>query len=109
MSFLLYWASTERDEVDSAWTVMIAVLVWIAMAMRVRGRARRIVQVVGVALIAWGAAYSVATSFTGYDDTLKTNSPGTYHALAEPRWSVADDGGDGCWQTADGGYLQRRH
>ena len=80
---LLFPGSTERYKADFAWVVAIAaVLLWIALAMRVRGRARRIVQIGGVALIVWGAAYSVAISFTGYYDTLKINSPDTYRALA---------------------------
>ena len=83
---VLFWATTERYEVDTAWMLALAgLLVWIALTQRLRGRVRvrRLVLASGVALIAWGAAFSLAISLTGYYDNLKSGSPSTYRTLAD--------------------------
>jgi hypothetical protein len=83
---ILFWGTTERYEVDFAWMLALTgVLVWLALANTLRSApgARRTVQVAGVALIGWSAAFSIATSLTGYYDSLKSTSPATYRQLAD--------------------------
>ena len=82
ISFSLFGA-TMRYETDFATLLVLAgVLGWIAVAGRLRrGVARRALAIGGAALVAWGACYGVAISFTGYYDGLRAGEPGTYRAL----------------------------
>jgi hypothetical protein len=61
--------------------VLAALLVWLAAVAATRERLRRFLAVGGTALIAYGALVGVAISMTGYYNSLRTGSPGTYRAL----------------------------
>ena len=75
---LLFWGATERYEVDFAWMLALAaVVVWLALALRLRAASawRLAVQTVGVVVIAWSVGFSLAISLAGYYDTLKGDTP----------------------------------
>ena len=78
-----FWGTTERYEMDFTSLLLVAALVlWFAALAALRKRAlRRLLAVGGAVLVAWGALIGTAISVTGYYDSLRTGSPGTYHAL----------------------------
>ena len=77
-----FWGTTMRYEMDFASLfVLAALLVWLAAVAATRQRLRRFLAVGGTALIAYGALVGVAISMTGYYNSLRTGSPGTYRAL----------------------------
>jgi hypothetical protein len=77
-----FWGTTMRYEMDFASLFLLAaLLVWLAAVAATRPPVRRILAVGGTALIAYGALVGVAISMTGYYDSLRTGSPGTYRAL----------------------------
>lgn len=79
------FGTTMRYETDFATLLVLAgVLGWLAVALRARRRTvRRVATVVGASLVAWGALFGVAISFTGYYDGLRTGKPGAYRALQD--------------------------
>jgi hypothetical protein len=77
-----FWGTTMRYEMDFSTLFLIAaLLVWLAAVAATRQPLRRVLAVGGTALIAYGALVGVAISMTGYYDSLRTGSPGTYRAL----------------------------
>jgi hypothetical protein len=76
------WGTTMRYEMDFATLLLLAaLLVWLAAVTATRQPIRRVLAIGGTALIAYGAVVGVAISMTGYYDSLRTGSPGTYRAL----------------------------
>jgi hypothetical protein len=77
-----FWGTTMRYEMDFASLFLLAaLLVWLAAVAATRQPLRRVLAVGGTALVAYGALVGVAISMTGYYDSLRTGSPGTYRAL----------------------------
>jgi hypothetical protein len=77
-----FWGTTMRYEMDFATLILLAaLLVWLAAVAATRQPIRRVLAIGGTALIAYGAVVGVAISMTGYYDSLRTGSPGTYRAL----------------------------
>ncbi len=79
-----FWGTTMRYEMDFLGLLLLAaLLVWLAAVSAVgkSRRVRRLFSVGGAVLIAYGALVGAAISVTGYYDSLRTGSPGTYRAL----------------------------
>ena len=74
---------TERYELDFLPYLVIAATIGWAELIRRAGSRRRATwwRRAGVVLALWGVVVGVAISFTGYYDSLKTGSPGTFEAL----------------------------
>jgi hypothetical protein len=80
-SFALYGA-TQRYEIDFATFLLIAAtLAWLVWADAVGPRARKALMWGGTVLIGWGVIFGVTTGLTGYYDSLRLGSPGTYDRL----------------------------
>ncbi len=74
---------TERYELDFLpYLVIAATIGWAELARRAGSRRRAAWwRGAGVVLALWGVLVGVAIGFTGYYDSLKTGSPGTFKAL----------------------------
>jgi hypothetical protein len=82
--FLSYelMSSTERYEVDFAALLLFASLTaWFALSLGPPGWKRRAVRVFGAVLALWGCLAGLAISFTGFQNLLFANHPGTFRAL----------------------------
>lgn len=84
LAFTLY-GTTQRYELDFASWFLLAGLLGFLGAWHVLrpGWPRRALGVLGAAAVAWGAAYGVAISFTGYYDGLRTGDPEAYETLQD--------------------------
>ncbi|MDX6714441.1 MAG: hypothetical protein QOH30_999 [Baekduia sp.] len=79
MTSFALWGATMRYEVDFASLLIVAAaLGWIAWALSLRGRGRRLVAWGGAVLIAWGVLAGVAIGLQGYYNSLRGADPGTY-------------------------------
>jgi hypothetical protein len=79
-----FFGSTERYEVDFAALLLFAALTaWFALSIGLSGWKRRAVRVFGALLAVWGCLTGVAISFTGYENLLQREHPGTFKALEE--------------------------
>jgi hypothetical protein len=79
-----FWGTTMRYEMDFlALLLLAALLVWLAAVSAVgKSRSvRRLFSVGGAVLVGYGALVGAAISVTGYYDSLRTGSPGTYRTL----------------------------
>ncbi len=77
-----FYATTERYEVDFAPLFLFGALAaWLALAVHLRGRYRRLVRIGGALLVVWGCFAGIAIGFTGYADLLDVNYPSTWSAL----------------------------
>jgi hypothetical protein len=74
--------STERYETDFAGVFLLAALAaWFALSTGAASRRRKAIRILGAAFALWGCLAGVAISFTGYDDLLRTEHPGTWTTL----------------------------
>lgn len=81
VSFAVF-SSTERYETDFAGVLLLAALAaWFALSSGASGRRRTAVRILGAVLALWGCLAGVAISFTGYNDLLHVEHPGTWAAL----------------------------
>jgi hypothetical protein len=79
-----FFGSTERYEVDFAALLLFAALTaWFALSTYLPGWKRKAVRVLGALLALWGCLTGVAISFTGYENLLLREHPGTFKALQD--------------------------
>jgi len=72
--------TTMRYETDDATFFLLPALIgWLALS---SGRGRRVIAILGAAVILYGCFIGTAISFSGYFDGLRTEHPGSYWALA---------------------------
>jgi hypothetical protein len=65
----------------AAFFLVPALLAWLLLLARWSDWRRTTIAVLGLLAIAWGAAFGVAVSMTGYYDGLRRGAPSTYDAL----------------------------
>ena len=102
-----FYNSTERYETDFVAVFLFAALAaWFALSSGAPSRRRRAVRIVGAVLALWGCLAGVAISFTGYNNRLQTEHPGTWatleerhlaglHGHSDARWTPYPRGGAG--------------
>jgi hypothetical protein len=91
--FLSYeiFSTTERYEGDFATLLLFGALAaWLALSEHLRGRRRWIVRTGGALLAVWGCVVGLAVSFTGYNNLLEMNHPGTWSTLEKLTSPISD-------------------
>jgi hypothetical protein len=81
---------TERYETDFAAVFLFAALAaWFALSTGAPSRRRQAVRILGAVFAVWGCVTAVAISFTGNNDLLRTDHPGTWNTLENATSPIA--------------------
>jgi hypothetical protein len=80
----VFFSTTERYEVDFTTLFLLGALAaWLALSKQAPSWRRRLVRVGGALLATWSCVAGFAISFTGYNNLLATEHPGTWRTLQD--------------------------